>query len=226
MLRLRHINLLENTNKKRMFKKSFTLIELIVSLAIGSTLVLGTFNVLTQSLETISNTMVVGTMDNYAYSIQKKIRSELIVAKYIDLAATTNNSNVNTDASGVISYENIFYANTNQLSYGIIYNKAEGRISAAYFPQLNRLLPINQQEFRETKLIFSEKGSNGVKIDSIKWFISDYNVNSENYNNPDYCEEPSRLITYQITLRKDYTNGKKDPLIKVYNFREVLECAF
>lgn len=226
MLRLLHINQPENINKRVVLKKSFTLVELIVSLAIGTTLILGSYNVLMQSLETISTTSVAGTMDNYAFAIQKKIRSELITAKYIDLAATTNNSNTIVEEDGRIAYENLFYANKDELNFGIIYNEAEGRVSSAYFPQLNRLLPAEDQEFREIKLIFSEEGTNGVTIDNIKWFIDDYNVNAENYTNPDYNENPSRLISYQITLRKSYSNGKKDPLIKVYNFKEVLECAF
>lgn len=226
MLRLLHTNQQENINKRTVLKKSFTLVELIVSLAIGTILIMGSYNVLMQSLETISNTSVAGTMDNYAFAIQKKIRSELISAKYIDLAATTNNSNTIVEEDGRIAYENLFYANKDELNFGIIYNESEGRVSSAYFPQLNRLLPVEEQEFREVKLIFSEEGANGVSIDNIKWFIDDYNVNAENYNNPDYNENPSRLISYQITLRKNYSNGKKDPLVKVYNFKEVLECAF
>lgn len=226
MLRLLHINQQENINKKYVFKKSFTLVELIVSLAIGATLIIGSYNVLMQSLETISTTTVAGTMDNYAFAIQKKIRSELITAKYIDLAATTNNSNIVIEENGRVAYENLFYANKDELSFGIIYNETEGRVSTSYFPQLNKLLPAKDQEFREVKLIFSEEGANGVTIDSIKWYIDDYNVNAENYKNPDYNENPSRLISYQVTLRKSYSNGKKDPLIKVYNFKEVLECAF
>lgn len=226
MLRLLHTNQQENINKRTVLKKSFTLVELIVSLAIGTILIMGSYNVLMQSLETISTTSVAGTMDNYAFAIQKKIRSELISAKYIDLAATTNNSNTIVEEDGRIAYENLFYANKDELNFGIIYNESEGRVSSAYFPQLNRLLPVEEQEFREVKLIFSEEGANGVSIDNIKWFIDDYNVNAENYNNPDYNENPSRLISYQITLRKNYSNGKKDPLVKVYNFKEVLECAF
>jgi len=222
---LPHINQQENTNKKHVLKKSFTLVELIVSLAIGTTLIMGSFNVLTQSLETISNTTVAGTMDNYAFAIQKKIRSELITAKYIDLATTTNVSNRIVEQNGQIAYKNLFYANQNELNFGIIYNDTEGRISAAYFPQLNKLLPAQDQEFREVKLMFSEEGANGVSIDSIKWYIDDYNVNAETYHNPDYTSNPSRLISYQVTLRKNYSNGNKNPLIKVYNFKEVLECA-
>lgn len=225
MLRLLHINQQENINKKFILKKSFTLVELIVSLAIGTTLIMGSFNVLTQSLETISATTVAGTMDNYAFAIQKKIRSELITAKYIDLATTTNASNILVEENGRIVYKNLFYANKNELNFGIIYNEAEGRVSAAYFPQLNKLLPVQDQVFREVKLIFSEEGANGVTIDGIKWYMDDYNVNAENYNNPDYNKNPSRLISYQVILRKSYSNGKKDPLIKVYNFKEVLECA-
>lgn len=186
---------------------------------------MGSFNVLTQSLETISATTVAGTMDNYAFAIQKKIRSELITAKYIDLATTTNASNILVEENGRIVYKNLFYANKNELNFGIIYNEAEGRVSAAYFPQLNKLLPVQDQVFREVKLIFSEEGANGVTIDGIKWYMDDYNVNAENYNNPDYNKNPSRLISYQVILRKSYSNGKKDPLIKVYNFKEVLECA-
>lgn len=225
MLRLLHINQQENINKKFILKKSFTLVELIVSLAIGTTLIMGSFNVLTQSLETISATTVAGTMDNYAFAIQKKIRSELITAKYIDLATTTNASNILVEENGRIVYKNLFYANKNELNFGIIYNEAEGRVSAAYFPQLNKLLPVQDQVFREVKLIFSEEGANGVTIDGIKWYMDDYNVNAENYNNPDYNKNTSRLISYQVILRKSYSNGKKDPLIKVYNFKEVLECA-
>lgn len=225
MLRLLHTNQQENINNKYVMKKSFTLVELIISLAIGTTLIMGSYNVLTQSLETISTTTVAGTMDNYAFAIQKKIRSELITAKYIDLATTTNSSNILIAEQGRIAYKNLFYANKNELNFGIIYNETEGRVSAAYFPQLNKLLPVQDQEFREIKLIFSKEAANGVTIDSIKWYMDDYNLNAETYNNPDYAKNPSRLISYQVTLRKDYASGTKAPLIKVYNFKEVLECA-
>lgn len=63
------------------YKKSFTLVELIISLAIGATLIMGTYNVLGQSIATINETTVAGTMDNYAHGIQKRIRQELISAK-------------------------------------------------------------------------------------------------------------------------------------------------
>ena len=198
---------------------------MIISLAIGTTLVLGTYNVLTQSLETISTTTVAGTMDNYAFAIQQKIRSELITAKYIDLATTTNDSNIFIEENGRIAYKHLFYANKNQLKFGIIYNEEKGRISVTYLPTFNRLLPIKDQVLQEIKLIFSEEGANGVTIDSIKWYIDDYNVNIETYKHPDYAKQPSRLIQYQVVLRKSYANGKKDPLIKVYNFKEVLECT-
>lgn len=229
MLRLVHTNQQENTKYLNKYRKSFTLVELIVSISIGAILILGTYNVLGQSLNTISLTSVAGTMDNYANSIQKKIRSELITAKYIDLGAMNHSSNV-IDANlgnGTIkrSYKNIYYANKNQLNFGIVTNELEKRVSIAYYPQLDRLQPAADQEFKETKVVFSEEGSNGVKLVDIKWNIDNYHVSADDYISPDYNENPSRLVSYQITLRKDYTNGR-EPLVKVYNFKEVLECAF
>ena len=209
------------------FKKSFTLIELIVGLSIGATLIMGTYNVLGQSLATIHETTVAGTMDNYAHGIQKRIRQELISARYLNLASINHESNLIDDTvvgTQGFNYKNMFYANENELNYGIIYNESEARVSVAYYPELNRNLPPSKQEFREIKVIFSEEGANGVKIDNFKWNIDEYSVSAENYNNPDYADTSTKMVKYQFTLTKNYSNGKK-PLIKTYYFTEVLECA-
>ena len=209
------------------FKKSFTLVELIISLSIGAILVLGTFNVLGQSLATIQETTVAGTMDNYAYSIQKRIRRELVTSKYLNVASIKNEFNV-IDKTIVgnqgYNYKGIFYGNKDELNYGIVFNESENRVSVAYYPELNRYLPSSEQEFQELIVIFSEESSNGVKIEDFKWNIDEYSVTAENYNNPDYSESPTKMVRYQFSLTKNYGNGKS-PLKKVYYFTEVLECA-
>ena len=225
MLHLPLIKHQENTKYKA--KRAFTLVELIISLSIGATLILATYNVLTQSLGTIHETTVAGTMDNYANAIQKRIRRELITSKYINLASVKHKSNIidnNISGNQGYNYKNIYYANENELNYGIIYNESEARISVAYYPELNRHLPPAQQEFREIKVVFSEEGANGVILEDFKWNIDDYSVTTENYNNPDYATTSTKMIKYQFTLTKNYTSGKS-PLKKTYCFTEVLECA-
>lgn len=227
MLHLLHIKLQGNIKGNKRIKKGFTLVELVISIAIGATLILGTYNVLAQSLATIQDTTVAGTMDNYASAIQKRIRRELISSKYINLASTRHTSNtIKTGISGNqgYNYKNIYYANENELHYGIIYNQTENRISVAYYPEFNRYLSPEQQEFREIIVVFSEDGANGVKLEDFKWSIDEYNVSAELYNNPDYAETPTKMVKYQFTLSKYYTNGKP-PLKKTYYFTEVLECA-
>lgn len=209
------------------YKKSFTLVELIISLAIGATLIMGTYNVLGQSIATINETTVAGTMDNYAHGIQKRIRQELISAKYLNLASINHESNIiDNSIVGVqgYNYSDMFYANEHNLNYGIIFNDVDKRISVAYYPELNRYSPPSEQEFREIKVVFSEEGANGVKIDDFKWNIDEYTVSAEDYNNPDYAETPTKMVKYQFTLTKNYSNGRK-PLKKTYYFTEVLECA-
>lgn len=227
MLHLLHTKQQENTKNKRTLRKGFTLVELIISLAIGATLILGTYNVLSQSLGTIHETTVAGTMDNYASAIQKRIKRELISAKYINLASTRHNSNI--IKTGVLgnqgyNYTNMYYANENELNYGIIYNEADARISVVYYPELNRYLPPASQEFREISVVFSEEGANGVILENFKWDIDEYNVSAELYNNPDYASTPTKMVKYQFTLTKYHTSGKA-PLKKTYYFTEVLECA-
>lgn len=227
MLRLPLIKLQDSFKRNKKFRKGFTLVELIISLAIGATLIMGTYNVLSQSLVTIQQTTVAGTMDNYASAIQKKVRRELISAKYINLASTRHASNIiKTGINGLqgYNYKNIYYANENELHYGIIYNQAEDRISVVYYPELNRYLPPAQQEFREISVVFSEEGANGVILEDFKWNIDEYSITADLYNNPDYASSPTKMIKYQFTLTKYYTNGKA-PLKKTYYFTEVLECA-
>lgn len=227
MLRLPHIKHQENIKIKKTLRKGFTLVELIISMAIGSTLILGTYNVFSQSLSTIHETTVAGTMDNYASSIQKRIRRELISSKYINLASTRHSSNVikaNITGNQGYNYKNIYYANENELNYGIVYNQADDRISVVYYPELNRYLPPAQQEFREIKVVFSEEGANGVILEDFKWNIDEYNITADLYNNPDYASTPTKMVKYQFTLTKYYSSGKS-PLKKTYYFTEVLECA-
>lgn len=227
LLRLIHTKPQENTTNKSSFKKGFTLVELIISISIGATLILGTYSVLSQSLATIHESIVAGTMDNYAYSIQSKIKSELISAKYINLASNNHSSNlIDSSISGNqgYNYKNLYYANENNLNYGIIYHESEKRISVVFYPELNRYLPPSQQEFREISSIFSEAGADGVLISDFKWNIDTYTTNIDIYTNPDYISTPAKMVKYQFTLTKNYTSGKV-PLKKTYYFTEVLECA-
>ena len=227
MLHLRHTNQLENTNTTTKLRKSFTLVELIISLAVGTTLIIGTSNVLAQSLSTINETMVAGTMDNHAYGIQQKIRNELISARYINLASTRNVANkqdATLSGNQGYNYKNMYYANEMDLNFGIIYDENEKGIYVRYFPQFDRDLTSAQQHSKDISVIFKEDNSDGVKIENFKWNIDDYRMSAQIYDNPDYVDTPTKMVKYQVTLRKNYSNGKT-PLVKTYYFTEVLECA-
>lgn len=227
MLRLLRINQQENMKQNKKMKKGFTLVELIICLAIGSGLIAITYNVMAQSLETLNSTVVAGTMDNYAFSIQQKIRNQLVTAKYIDIGSLSNSLDKITITEGGVSkvyYKNLYYVNENNLVFGIIMNDDDSKLSVIFYPQLNDLVPAEQQAFREVEAIFNENNSNGVKIMNIRWDIEDYSVSADDYNNPDYNGNKSKIINYQITLQKVYPS-KKEPFIKTYHFREVLECA-
>lgn len=227
MLHLPHTNQQENMKLNRRIKKGFTLVELIICLAIGSGLIAITYNVMSQSLETLNSTVVAGTMDNYAFSIQQKIRKQLITAKYIDLGSLNNSLDKITITNGGVSkvyYKNLYYVNENNLVFGIIMNDDDSKLSVIFYPQLNDFVPVEEQEFREVEPIFDEANSNGIKIMNIRWDIEDYGVSANEYNNPDYNSNKSKIIKYQITLQKTYPS-KKEPFIKTYHFREVLECA-
>lgn len=228
MLHLIHINQQENMKLNKRIKKGFTLIELIICLAIGSGLIAITYNVMAQSLETMNSTVVAGTMDNYAFSIQQKIRKQLVTAKYIDMGSLNNSLDKITITDGGVSkvyYKNLYYVNENDLVFGIIMNNDDSKLSVIFYPQLNDLVPVEKQEFREIESIFNEANANGIKIMNIRWDIEDYTSSAYDYNNPDFNSNPSKLIKYQITLQKTYPS-KKEPFIKTYHFREVLECAF
>lgn len=212
MLRLPHSNQQENTSLFKKYKKAFTIIEIIIALSIGSVLIMITYNVLGQSLKTINETTVAGTMDNYAYNIQKQIRKELINAKYLDIASIKNNAVITKDNEEI---HNIYYANESSLIYGIMYDENLKRIFVVFNPQ--------DSENKEISVIFNEAGSNGVKLKDFKWNIDDYSVNTDDFNAPDFNAKPSRLIKYQFTLTKNYPNGKQ--LEKTYHFKEVLENA-
>ena len=220
MLHLLHTSQLENTKNNKL-RKTFSMVEIIIGLAIGSVLIFMTYNVLSQSLKTTNDTIVMGTMDNYAHSIQKRIRKNLITARYIDVASMQQTTNIITDPTSTdVRYSNLYFANEDELRFSFEFDTTSRVWNYVYYPQG---ITIDGGDTRIMEVLFDENNSNGVEISNIKWSLDNYHVTAAEYNQPDYSKRPTRLVSYQFTLSKTNTYGER--LEKTYHFKEVLDCA-
>ena len=85
--------------KLQKIRKGFTLVEVIIAISLGSMLIVVTHNSFSNILSTLNETSVRGTMDNYADSIRKQIRNELLSAQNIEARITRAKAN-RVDISG------------------------------------------------------------------------------------------------------------------------------
>lgn len=209
-------------------RKSFTLVEVIIAMSIGSGIIITVYNSFTNALTTINDSSIEATMDNYADSIRYQIRNELLSAKNIETGITRRRANKVDGAAD--KYDALYYSSKDSLGCAIMLTNSniDGRDDV-----VNSNLTINftgttPTNHRILKTLFNSESSNNVYIENLYFDISNidipgYQAGMSTVPNYDTFLIKTNLLTMGFDLIKYYPNG--DTMKKSYTFKEMIECS-
>lgn len=189
MLRLFRIKQTELCTKKNI-RKSFTLLELIISMIIGSILFLAITNVFYQSFVMSESTRVYTSMDNFALLVSNQINKDLDKSDFISL---TNSGNL---------------AHSTFIKYSV-----DGAPSKIYYDFTSGIL-MKQTQSVDSKTLFNKD----IYKLNLKDFYFDLSMYSPDLEAISVEDQTSKLVKYSFTLQKTLTNGTS--ITKKYSFEE------
>lgn len=219
-------------------RKSFTLIEVIIAMTLGSIIILMVYNSFLNIITSLNETSIQGTMDNYADSIRNQIRNELIVSQGMDTRLTRLKSK-EIPGSNQMKYSSLYYTSSDGI----------GCVIGLSNTVLNPTTPIDiindklqiyisgsQSTPRILKTIFDSESSNNIYITEFFFDITDLDTvkasSSGKLPNLDKLKAKTSLLTIQFTLNKYNPSAGKDKygnymneVSKTYRFKELIECS-